>query len=129
MIIENAIRAHLLLQSGLTALVGTRIYYMTAPQNVTNPYIVFFRVSAVPEYSLAGHSNLINARFQFDIYADTYYETKQIAAQIQLALQDKCNETIGGSSGVNVSIQQENEQDLYENVFRCVVEYLIQYNE
>jgi hypothetical protein len=129
MIIENAIRAHLVDQAGLTALVSTRIYYMTAPQTVTNPYVVFFKVSAVPEYSLTGHSGLTTARFQFDIYADTYYETKLIAAQLATAIQDKCNEVIGGSSGVNVSVQQENEQDLYEDCFHCIVEYFIQYNE
>jgi hypothetical protein len=130
MIIENALRAHLVAQAGLTALVGQRIYYMNAPQNVKNPYIVLFKVSAVPEYSLTGHSGLINARFQFDIYADTYYETKQISEQIALAIQDKCNEVIGGVGGVNVSVQFENEQDLFElNIFHCIVEYFIQYNE
>lgn len=129
MIIEDAIQYHLTNYAGLSALVGTRIYYVTAPQNVATPYIVFFRVSSVPEYSLAGHSNLINARFQFDIYADTYYETRLIAAQIQLAIQDKCNEVIGGSGGVTVSVQQENEQDLYEDIYHCIVEYFIQYNE
>ena len=132
MIIENAIRLHLLAQPGLTALIGQKLYYVTAPQKVENPYVVFFKVSAVPEYSLTGHSGLINARFQFSIFADTYYETKLIATQIQLALQDKCNEVIGGVGGVNVSVQYENETDLYESdslCFQCAADYFIQYNE
>ena len=132
MIIENAIRLHLLAQPALVTLIGQKLYYVTAPQTVENPYVVFLKVSAVPEYSLTGHSGLINARFQFSIFADTYYETKLIAAQIQLALQDKCNEVIGGVGGVNVSVQFENEQDLYEaesGTFHCPVEYFIQYNE
>lgn len=132
MIIENALHIHLLAQAGLTALIGQKLYYVTAPQTVEEPYIVFFKVSAVPEYSLRGHSGLINARFQFSIFADTYYETKLIARQVQLALQDKCNQVIGGAGGVNVSVQFENEQDLFEaesGAFHCPVEYFIQYNE
>ena len=132
MIIEHAIRSHLLAQSALVALIGQKLYYVTAPQTVDDPYVVFFKVSAVPEYSLTGHSKLINARFQFSIFASTYLMTKQIAAQIQLALQDKCNQVIGGVGGVNVSVQFEDEQDLFEaesGLFHCPVEYFIQYNE
>jgi len=130
MIIENAIHIHLLAQTGLTALIGQKLYYVTAPQTVVAPYVVFFKVSAVPEYCLTGHCGLINARFQFSIFADTYYETKLISRQIQLALQDKCNQVIGGVGGVNVSVQFENEQDLFEaGIFHCPVEYFIQYNE
>ena len=130
MIIENALHIHLLAQTGLTALIGQKLYYVTAPQTVEEPYIVFFKVSAVPEYCLTGHCGLINARFQFSIFADTYYETKLISRQIQLALQDKCNQVIGGVGGVNVSVQFENEQDLFEaGIFHCPVEYFIQYNE
>ena len=130
MIIENALHIHLLAQSGLTTLIGQKLYYVTAPQTVEEPYIVFFKVSAVPEYCLTGHCGLINARFQFSIFADTYHETKLISRQIQLALQDKCNQVIGGVGGVNVSVQFENEQDLFESgTFHCPVEYFIQYNE
>jgi len=130
MIIENALHIHLLAQSGLTALIGQKLYYVTAPQTVVAPYVVFFKVSAVPEYCLTGHCGLINARFQFSIFADTYHETKLISRQIQLALQDKCNQVIGGAGGVNVSVQFENEQDLFEaGTFHCPVEYFIQYNE
>ena len=130
MIIENALHIHLLAQTGLTALIGQKLYYVTAPQTIVAPYVVFFKVSAVPEYCLTGHSGLINARFQFSIFADTYYETKLISRQIQLALQDKCNQVIGGVGGVNVSVQFENEQDLFEaGIFHCPVEYFIQYNE
>ena len=132
MIVENAIRSHLLAQAGLTALIADKLYYVTAPQNVAAPYVVFFKVSAVPVYSLSGESRLVNARFQFSIFAGSYLETKQIAAQIQLALQDKCNQVIGGAGGVNVSVQFENEQDLYvpdPGLFHCPVEYFIQYNE
>jgi hypothetical protein len=132
MYVEHALLKHLLAQSALAALVGEKIYYVNAPQEVANPYIVFFKVSAVRETSLTGTSHLVNSRFQFSIFSETYYQAKQIAEQIQLALQDKNNEVIGGTGGVRVSIQYDNEQDLYEpeaGLYHVPVEYLIYYNE
>ena len=132
MIIENALRAELLLQAGLTALVGTKIYYVNAPQDVEAPYIVFSKVSEVRGVSLDGTGGAVNARVQFSIFADTYYETKLIAAQIKTALHGKCQELIGGVGGVNVSIQYEDEVDLYGSdslAFHCAADYFIQFNE
>lgn len=132
MYVEHALLKHLLAQAALSALVGERIYYVNAPQDVRTPYIVFFKVSATRERSLTGTSHFVNSRFQFSIFSETYYEAKQIAGQIQLALQDKNNEIIGGDNGVRVSIQYDNEQDLYESesgLYHIPVEYLIDYNE
>ena len=132
MYVEHALLKHLLAQSALTTLVGERIYYVNAPQDVETPYIVFFKVSATRERSLTGTSHLVTSRFQFSIFSETYYAAKQIAEQIQLALQDKNNEIIGGTGGVRVSIQYDNEQDLYESevgLYHVPVEYLIDYNE
>jgi hypothetical protein len=132
MYVEHALLKHLIAQTALTALVGERIYYVNAPQDVETPYIVFFKVSATRERSLTGTSHLVTSRFQFSIFSETYYEAKQIAEQIQLALQDKNNEIIGGTGGVRVSIQYDNEQDLYESeagLYHIPVEYLIDYNE
>jgi hypothetical protein len=132
MYVEHALLKHLLAQTALAALVGERIYYVSAPQDVQTPYIIFFKVSATRERSLTGTSHFVNSRFQFSIFSETYYEAKQIAGQIQLALQDKNNEIIGGESGVRVSIQYDNEQDVYESesgLYHIPVEYLVDYNE
>lgn len=132
MYVEHALLKHLQAQTALAALVGERIYYVNAPQDVQTPYVVFFKVSATRVRSLTASSHLVNARFQFSVFSETYYEAKQIAEQIQLALQDKNNEIIGGDNGVRVSIQYDNEQDLYESesgLYHIPVEYLIDYNE
>ena len=130
MIIENALRIHLL--AALTALLGNKIYYVTAPQDVETPYVVFFKVSEVRSVTLTGTGDTVNARIQFSIFADTYYETKQTAEQIKLALHGKCQETIGGAGGLSVSCQYEDETDLYESdslTFHCAADYFIQFNE
>ena len=82
---------HLQSRTALTALVGQRIYYVNAPQDVQPPYVVFFKVSATRVRSLTASSHFVNSRFQFSIFSETYYEAKQIAEHIQLALQDKNN--------------------------------------
>lgn len=130
MIIENAIRNELL--TPLSSFVGTRIYYATAPQDVDTPYVVFLKVSDVRDVSLTGTGNTVNARFQFSVYADTYYETKQIAEAIRDALQGKCQEVIGGVGGVTVNIQFEDETDIYDPgalIYHLAADYFIQYNE
>ena len=132
MYVEHALLKHLQAQTALATIVGERIYYVNAPQDVETPYIVFFKVSATRGRSLTGTSHLVTSHFQFSIFSETYYEAKQIAEQIQLALQDKNNEIIGGDSGVRVSIQYDGEQDLYEpetGLYHIPVEYLIDYNE
>jgi len=132
MYVEHALLKHLLAQTALAALIEERLYYVTAPQDVQMPYVVFFKVSATRGRTLTASSHLVNSRFQFSIFSQTYYTAKQIAEQIQLALQDKNNEIIGGTGGVRVSIQYDGEQDLFEpetELYHVPVEYLIDYNE
>jgi hypothetical protein len=132
MIIEDALQAHLIAQPGLAALVGTKISYARTPDDTAAPYIVFQKVSDVREVSLDASGDSVNARFQFSIFADTYHETKLIAAQLRLALHKKKNEVIGGVGGVSVSAQLDDERDLYESdplYFLCAADYFIQYNE
>jgi hypothetical protein len=133
MIIEEALKRHLKLQAGLTALVGTgdscRLYYVTAPQDVAAPYIVFFKVAASREHSHSGPSGLARALFQFSVFGATYTESKLIVAQLQLALDGK-NEVIGGSGGVRAVILNDNETDLYEDsLFHIAVDYIVWHEE
>lgn len=40
--------------SGVAALVGTRVYHQTAPQDATYPLIVFFKQSGTPSHQFSG---------------------------------------------------------------------------
>jgi hypothetical protein len=128
MIIENALLTYLGAQGGLTALVSTRIYYVKAVQNTAYPYIVFFKVSSPRNHSYSGSSHLAESRFQFSIFAETYNETKSIAAQLQTALQGKTG-NIGTSPGVDVGATfYSNETDMYEEstgLYHCALDFLI----
>jgi hypothetical protein len=129
--IEQAILTELTTYSALTALVSTRIYYVKAPQNVTEPYIVFFKVSAPREHTYDGAAGMVNARFQFSIFSETYYEAKQIAEQLQAALQGK-HEIIGTAPGVYAAITYDNETDMYETetgLYHIACDYTVMHSE
>lgn len=119
--IEHAIR------SLISSLCSGRVYYVTAPQDVTLPYIVFFKVSAPREHSHQGASGLARIRVQFSIYSETYLEAKQTAQALQAILQGYQ----GTSESVVIdSILYDNEVDIYENNFYSIMaDYLIWHRE
>lgn len=84
--IEERIFTRLSGNAGLSALVGSRIYGGTLPQNVTLPAIIYFLVNDKPLNSLSGENARKNGRYQFDIYAQTYRETKLIKAALLAAM-------------------------------------------
>jgi len=128
--IEQAVLKELLADSGITDLIGERLYYVKAPQDVAKPYIVFFKVSAPREYSHDGASKLARPRFQFSCFAMTYYEAKQIAEAIRVAI-----EAFSGTMGTGVEVGScfcLNESDMYEEdtkLFHVAVDYLIYHKE
>ena len=130
--IEQATLKELLADSGVTNLIGERLYYVKAPQDVTKPYVVFFKASGPREYSHNGASALARPRFQFSCFATTYYQAKQIAEAIRAAI-EAFSGTMGGAGGVEVgSCFCINESDMYEEdtrLFHVAVDYLIYHKE
>ena len=132
MLIEQAIKTELESTTALTALIGERIYYVKAPQDVETPYIVFFKVTGPREHSHDGASGLAHPRFQFSVFSTTYYEAKQIAEQLQAALQ-AFSGTMGTGTGVHVgACFYEDENDLYEvesKLYHIAVDYTFWHTE
>jgi len=130
--IEQAILKELLADSGTTSLIGERLYYVKAPQDVAKPYVVFFKASGPREYSHDGASELARPRFQFSCFATTYYQAKQIAEAIRVAI-EAFSGTMGGVGGVEIgSCFCINESDIYEEdtkLFHVAVDYLICHKE
>lgn len=56
--------------SAVTLLVGNRVYYVKAPQNVLRPYVVYTLISGVPQNQLDGTPGIENYRVQIDAYVD-----------------------------------------------------------
>lgn len=84
---EQAIRARLIADSGVSALVGTSVYVDEAPQ-VTGgtdpyPYIVIQTVSSEPGHVLIGYDGLTDFRVHLDCYARTSSSSRSIANAIR----------------------------------------------
>jgi hypothetical protein len=135
MFIEHALKTYLEAQAGLTALLGdSKLYYGTAPQDVTAPYLVMRKISSVRTHSHDGGSHLARSRMQFSIYgehgAGGYYACKQIAEQLRTALQGKTG-NIGDSPYVYIgSSLYDDETDDYDSekgLIILYVDYLIQH--
>jgi len=132
MYIEQALFSKLDGTSAITALVGHRIEYIRARQDVKSPYIVFQKISDIPKAkTLDGASPLQEARFQISVFASSYKTCKDIADAIQTAI-DGFKGTMGGTGGVSVGdCAHDNDNDLpYDEptqLFGIEADYLIIY--
>ncbi|MCB1476650.1 MAG: DUF3168 domain-containing protein [Rhodobiaceae bacterium] len=79
---EEALIAFLLADSGLTALVGTRVSYAVNQQGAPLPRVTILPVSRVPGYADDGEAGLTEARLQIDIYASSLAAAREIAAAV-----------------------------------------------
>lgn len=71
MSLETKLETLLSGDTGIAAIVDTRVYSDEAPQDSALPYVVYQRISSGRQYSLTGYSNLENPRVQIDCYAST----------------------------------------------------------
>jgi hypothetical protein len=92
---EAGIYSRLVAYAGTTALVGTRVYPIQAPQNPTYPFIVYTRTDTSPVTSLIDDTTLNSAFLSVDSYAATFSEVKALRNQILLALK-RYHGTSGG---------------------------------
>jgi len=110
-------------------LAGNRVYAVLAPQDVSTPYIVYTLISAPRDYTHDGPSGIVEARYQFNLCAETYAGAKAMADQLR--------GTLSGFSGLFESVtvfsamldteldSHEDNADLY--VIFC--DYIISYKE
>lgn len=115
--IEHAIR------SLITGLCDGRVYYVTVPQNIDLPYIVISKISSLRHYSLSSKSGLVTSRLQLSVFAESYWEAKQIAREIQAILEN----FQGESESIKIqSLFYDNEVDLFdEEIYQIASDYTI----
>lgn len=84
--IEEDIVATLNSDPTFSALIADRLYPLFRPQNDPIPAVVYQRTSTTPENSLGGFSHLDQVRIQFQCFAQTVAEAKQLAGILRDAL-------------------------------------------
>lgn len=86
MSVKSDIKTHVGSWTGLTALIGNRLYPITLPQTPTLPSVTYLVISGTRIHMHDGDAGLGFFRVQFDSYAVTPEETELIIDQIVSAM-------------------------------------------
>lgn len=69
--------------AGLSALIGTRFFPVTAPQGVALPYCVFTQLGDDPTHAMSDDTGLVSARYEIACYAGDYDAARSVGAQVR----------------------------------------------
>ena len=92
------LRAFLVADTDLAALVGQRVHHQAVPESSHLPAVVFWRVSTAPQNRLAGVSGVHRMRWQFGARANTALKAEEVADALVARLENHTGPT--GSSEV-----------------------------
>lgn len=87
MTVESDIKSALDDYAGLSALVGSRNYFIRLPDQPTYPNTVINRITSTPQTTLSGRNAKQQARFQIDCRGTTYESARNVAAQVVSAME------------------------------------------
>lgn len=122
MLLEEALYDWLSADTGISALVGNRIFPNKIPQGETYPQITFFRVSSPRVRNFGEPDGLANPRIQVDCWGLTLASAVAVGEAVRnsdggVALNHKLDGfrgTMGDSPGVTIqSAQLEDERHTY----------------
>jgi len=80
------IYAALVADPALAALVGTRIYPDSAPQNPAMPFIVYYEFANPVQQSLSGPVAVDRPRIQYSTYSTSYAQSLAVIAALRTAI-------------------------------------------
>lgn len=86
MSIEPAIKTILLEDTPITDLVGSRVYFINKPQNVTSSCIVLELISTVRNLVFGGDAGYSNGTMQITCFASSYQALKTLTDTVRAAL-------------------------------------------
>lgn len=129
MTIEEGLYDFLSTDGGISALVSTRVYPGTLPQNWTAPAISYQRISGNRVRNLSGPAGRAAPRIQIDCWADSYSGSKALATAVRSAMDGYAG--LMGTTTVG-SVVLESDLDFYEpdtNVYRVSMDFWISHIE
>jgi hypothetical protein len=129
------LRAHVIADAAVMAMVGDRMFPVKLPQNVLYPALSYNQVSGVRTYDLCGPTGRVRPRITINSWAETYADARDLAHAVRKAIEGFTG-TMGGSPGTPIAnVTLDNEVDLDEpeaglvGVFRVMQDYLLSYEE
>lgn len=131
--IEQALYALLTTDTGVSALIGTRLYPLTIAQDVALPAAAYQRISGPRKHAHDGPLSVAEGRFQFTCQAATYAAAKSVANAIRQALDGYNGAVTVGEDSLEIEGSfLVNELDGYEfetEAETVRLDYLILYQE
>ena len=83
---KEALRAHLLADAGVSALVGTRIAWGGRPRGSAMPSVALHLIDGQRDYAMQAPTGLVRARVQADCWALTYADATSTSRAVLAAL-------------------------------------------
>jgi hypothetical protein len=131
---QSALRLYLLADSAVAALLGTSVYETPSPEAGAIPYSTIHQISSSELNNVYAPDQIVDERFQFDIFTLNFDQAVQIDIAIRNALHFKNHLSVGGyyvwsilRQGRNATHEPVN--DASEDVFhRVSVDYTIRRN-
>ena len=106
----------------LAALVGTRIYPLKRPQNCALPAITYQRISAPRVTSHSGDSGLLNPRYQFNCWSESYLEARSMAERLEKLFNGKSGMFPGAQASFVDNDLDDSDAEVGE--FRAIVDVI-----
>lgn len=115
---QAALRARLISDAGVAALVGQRIYWIQAPQSADIPRITLNRISDDRQQTYSGFQPLRSTLVQCDIWAETYAKALLIEQAIisELAAPETSNGIVFSRPQIDASrdgFERTDTQEIY----------------
>lgn len=105
---EAALRSVLIRAPAVAILLGTRVYPILAPASAALPFVVTRRSGISREHTLAGPMGVPTVNVEFQTYAATYEEARQVADRVRSVL-DGYGGTVNNVEVKHVSLEQESD--------------------
>ena len=112
--IESGLFAFLTANTGISALVGARIYPLKIPEGATLPALVYHKINGPSEHSKDGDMSLNHPRFQLTCWATKYADAKAVRTAVATALNGFVNGSTMGGAVVVDQIIVDNDADLFD---------------
>lgn len=110
----------------------TNIYPVRIPQQAPYPAGTYCKIYAHTEIGNVTDDGPIQARIQFDLYADSYASVKDLSGAVESTFRDFWGE-MGGTGGATVQcLEIVNDMDDYDDVlqkYRVILEIEVFYYE
>jgi hypothetical protein len=102
---ESVLRAALVGNTAVSALVGTRIYPVLAPASAALPFVTWRRSSIDREQTLGGPMGMPRVSVEYSIYGTTYEQARELADAMRVVL-----DGYGGTAD-NTEVKQTSLED------------------